>query len=156
MSPPPAAVKRYADEVRAGRVVPTNLTSKMRLFWRAPAAAAPYVAMAGVRMDGFRPGETLSFTARWLDQHGRAIKPSVSAAYATEPDVAALDSTGRVRWQRPLSAGRFVFSAGGWRADTAVMIGPDSVGNRAPPADMRRIIREALKRWSEAPRRAQR
>jgi len=128
----------------------------MRVFWRAPAQASPFVALANLRMDGFSPGETLSVSAHWLDQHGWPIQPSVVAAYATEPAVADMDSTGRVKWQHPLSAGRFVFSAGGWRADTAVLFGPDSLGNRPSPGDARRIIREALRRWTETAERSRR
>ena len=150
------AENRWKADVRAGRVMPDTITPRMRVFWRAPAQAPPYVALAGLTMDGLAPGETLSLSAHWLDQRGQPIQPSVVAAYATEPNVADMDSAGRVRWQHPLSAGRFVFSAGGWRADTGVLFGPDSLGNRPSPADARRIIREALRRWSETAERSRR
>jgi WD40-like Beta Propeller Repeat len=149
VAPLAAAAKRYADGVRTGQVQPLILTPKVRVFWRAAAVVPPYVALAGAIMDGLAPGETLSFTPLWLDQHGQPIQPSVAAVYATEPDVAELDSAGRVKWRHPLNAGRFVFSAGGWRADTAVIVGRDSLGHFASPGDSRRIIRDALRRWSE-------
>ncbi len=149
-SPSPEAVRRYEKEVKAGRGLPHGLTSKLHVFWRAPRVAPPYVASLRVGMDFMVPGEPARFTIDWLDQHGRPIRPSVVSAYATEPEAADLEQSGRVLWRRALVAGRFVFTAGGWRADTAVLVGPDSLGKPASFTDSRRIIRDAVRRWSQA------
>ena len=99
-------------------------------------------------MDGFGKGGTLSFTPNWLDQRGQPIRPSVAEAHATDPDIANLDSAGRVLWRRRApSAGRFVFSGGGWRADTVVAVSHDSLGEPYPLNEQRTIIREAMRRW---------
>jgi hypothetical protein len=45
------------------------------------------------------------------------------------------------------SAGRFVFSGGGWRADTVVAVSHDSLGEPYPLNEQRTIIREAMRRW---------
>jgi len=150
VAPTPAEVKRDAEEVRAGRGVSPNFPRTAHVSWRAPAIAPPYVSLAAVELGGLMPGETVFFDPRWLDQHGQPIQPSVVAAYATEPDIANLDSAGHVLWRRRTSsASRFVFSAGGWRADTTVWTGPDSLGRELLPLDeQRRVIREAMRRWS--------
>jgi hypothetical protein len=99
-------------------------------------------------MIGFGPGETLSYTPNWLDQRGQPIRPSVANARAIETDIADLDSAGRVLWRRRTpSAGRLVFSAGGWRADTVIAVSRDSLGAPFPVAEQRTIIRDAMRRW---------
>ena len=150
LAPTPAEVKRYAEQVRAGRGCNKVCLRTAHVSWRAPAIAPPYVSLAAVELGGFEPGEAVSFNPRWLDQHGQPIRPSVAEAYATEPDIADLDSARHVRWrQRTPSASRFVFSAGGWRADTVVWTGPDTLGRQLLPLDeQQRVIREAMRRWN--------
>lgn len=144
----PADVKAYAEDLKtAGGVLP-NFPSTTHVSWRAPTIAPPYVALVSISMNGFGKGETLSFTPNWLDQRGQPIRPSVAESHATDRDIANLDSAGRVLWRRRTpSAGRFVFSAGGWRADTVVAVNRDSLGEPFPLAEQRTIIRDAMRRW---------
>lgn len=144
----PADVKAHAEDLKTAGGVPTNFPGTTHVSWRATRIAPPYVALVSIRVDGFGHGETLSFTPNWLDQRGQSIRPSVANAHAIETDIADLDSAGRVLWRRRVpSAGRFVFSAGGWRADTVIAVSRDSLGGPYPLDEQRTIIREAMRRW---------
>lgn len=123
---------------------PFQYQGRLMPHWMAPQPTPPYVAALRVMWNVTGNRE---YVGRALDQYGRPIISRLLRMKLLDSTDARLTDDGTVQWTKRDGVVRLLWSAGGWRADTVVVVSPPGPDTSASRREQRKSLRDAYRRW---------